>query len=70
MGTEWCVHYSTGPQYQGVANTIVQLILRAACGLVPLTQEADARALEPTIKERMAKTCRKRLGNRTRNTDG
>ena len=26
MGTEWRALYSTRPQYQGIANTIVQLI--------------------------------------------
>jgi len=34
MGKEWCVLYSTRPQYLGIANTIVQLIRRSTSGVI------------------------------------
>ena len=36
MGTEWFVLYSTGP-YQGIADTIVQLIPREPSGVIVLS---------------------------------
>jgi len=38
MGPEWCVLYSTEAQYQGIANTIVQLIRRRTSGLIAPSQ--------------------------------
>jgi len=50
MGTEWCVLYSTAPQYQGTADTIVQLIRRSTSGVIPPSQpiRSEARHLKKT----------------------
>ena len=38
MGTEWCVLLFHGAQYQGIANTIVQLIRRSTSGVIVPSQ--------------------------------
>src|SRR5580698_5281030 len=65
-----------GAQYQGIANTIVLLIRHCAPGsnrFIAADSVLDAGTLRSTssqiFEERMAKTCRKRPGNHTRNTD-
>jgi hypothetical protein len=72
----WLAPSRTGPRYQGIANTIVQLIRRSTWGVVaalrPIrSEEGAAKNLAKYLKKkkRMAKTCRKRPGNLTRITD-
>jgi hypothetical protein len=71
-----------GPNAQGIANTIVQLICQSTSGVIvsPHPIRSDKRHFRkraaPTLRspskifnERMANTCQKQPGNLTRNMD-
>ncbi len=61
MGTEWCVLYPTGP-YQGIANTIVQLIRRSTSGVIAPSQ--PIRSEERHLKNGLDRTARLSGGKR------